>query len=160
LPRLAAGQASRAAPKLVLIAGGPSHGYMTHEHYAGFVLIRKWLEAAGLGLQTVVCKGGWPQDESVFDGATAIAVNSDGEGRHPLNGRLEKLDGLRQRGVGLALIHFALILNKRYRVAPADARRAQAEPGRAGSARLRFRPASVRSWPVERVRPRHPPTAS
>jgi hypothetical protein len=112
LPRLAAGQASRTTPKLVLIAGERSHGYMAHEHYAGFVLIKKWLEASGIGLQAVVCKNGWPQDESVFDGATALAVNSDGEGRHPLNGHLEKLDELRKRGVGLALLHFALIINK------------------------------------------------
>ena len=112
LPRLAAGQSLRAAPKIVLIAGGQSHDYMAHEHYAGFVLIKKWLESSGLGIQAVVCKGGWPQDEAVFDGATAVAVNCDGEGRHVLNGHLPKLDELRKRGVSLALLHFATIINK------------------------------------------------
>lgn len=112
LPRLAASQASRVVPKIVLIGGGQSHSYMAHEHYAGFVLIKKWLEASGIGIQAVVCKGGWPQDESVFDGATALAVNCNGEQGHVLNGHLPKLDELRRRGVGLALLHFATIVDR------------------------------------------------
>lgn len=30
---------------------------MAHEHYAGFAILAKRLEAAGLGVKTVVCKG-------------------------------------------------------------------------------------------------------
>jgi hypothetical protein len=106
------GQTPRATPKLVLVAGGQSHTYMAHEHYAAFVLIKKWLEAANAGLQVIVCRNGWPKDESVFDGATALAVNGNGERSHPLNGHLPKLDALRKRGVGLSLIHFATIIDK------------------------------------------------
>ena len=112
LGRFAAGRPPRRAAKIVLIGGGQSHSYMAHEHTAGFVLIAQWLEAAGLGLQAVVCRGGWPKDESVFDGATAIAVNCDGEKQHALNGHLPKLDELRKRGVGLALLHFATIIDR------------------------------------------------
>ena len=112
LPRLAAGQVSRVVPKIVLIGGGQSHSYMAHEHYAGFVLIKKWLEASGTGIQAVVCKDGWPKDESVFDGATAVAVNCNGERGHVLNGHLQKMDELRKRGAGLALLHFATIIDK------------------------------------------------
>ena len=112
LPRFVRGAAAEKATKIVLVAGPKSHGYMEHEHYASFVLLAKRLEAAGLGIQTVVCKGGWPKDESVFDGAAAIAVNSDGESGHVFAGHEAKLDELKKRGVGLAVLHFALIIDK------------------------------------------------
>ena len=45
--------------KLVLIAGGPSHGPGEHEHRAGCLLFQKCL--AGIpGLKTVVYDNGWP----------------------------------------------------------------------------------------------------
>ncbi len=112
LPYRVGAQAMHASPKIVLIGGGQSHSYMAHEHYAAFVLMKKWLESAGVGLHAIICKNGWPKDESVFDGATAIAVNSNGERGHALNGHLAELDALRKRGVGLALIHFATIIDK------------------------------------------------
>lgn len=97
--------------KIVLVGGPKSHGYMEHEHYAGFVLLAKRLEAAGLGISVAICKDGWPKDESVFDGAAAIAINGDG-GAALLGPNLKKADELMKRGVGLAVLHFATIIDK------------------------------------------------
>lgn len=98
--------------KIVLIGGPQSHTYMAHEHYAGFLILAGRLEAAGLGIKPVVCRNGWPEDESVLDGAAAIAVNCDGESQHLLNGHLDKVDELMQQGVGLVMIHFATIVDQ------------------------------------------------
>ncbi len=98
-----------APPKIVLIAGRPSHGPGAHEHNAGMLLFKKCLDQSGL-VQAVVCLNGWPKDASVFDGAAAIAIYSDGGGGHPaLQGdNLQTLGKLMDKGVGLALIHYAV----------------------------------------------------
>lgn len=112
LPNLGLGKPGKDASKIVFIGGPKSHNYMAHEHYAGFVLIAKWLEDANLGITTLVCKDGWPEDESVFDNAAAVIVNCNGGGSHVLGKHLTALDELRKRGVGLALLHFATIIDK------------------------------------------------
>ena len=62
------------------------------------------------GVETVVVKGGWPEDERVFDGARTIVLYMDGGARHPmiLDNRLETLGRLMAKGVGLACIHYAV----------------------------------------------------
>ena len=73
------GRPGRAAPiptagrrhaKIVLIAGRPSHGPGDHEFNAGCKLLVKCL-AEVPGVDPVFVAGGWPKDESVFDGAHA-----------------------------------------------------------------------------------------
>jgi len=98
-----------APPKIVLIAGRPSHGPGAHEHNAGMLFFKKCLDQSGL-VQAVVCLNGWPKDVSVFDGAAAVAIYSDGGGGHPaLQGdNLQTLGKLMDKGVGLALIHYAV----------------------------------------------------
>ncbi len=60
------GASSAAEPvKIVLIAGRPSHGPGDHEFNAGITLLAKCLKEMG-GIEPVVVKGGWPEDESVF----------------------------------------------------------------------------------------------
>ncbi|MBV8308809.1 MAG: hypothetical protein JO344_00275, partial [Planctomycetaceae bacterium] len=73
--------AARAADttKIVLIAGHPSHGPGEHEFNAGCKLLCKCL-AQVPGLEPVVVTGGWPKDESVFDGAKALIFFMDGGG--------------------------------------------------------------------------------
>ena len=62
--------ATRAADtaKIVLVAGRPSHGAGEHEFNAGCKLLAKCL-AQVPGVDPVFVAGGWPKDESVFDGA-------------------------------------------------------------------------------------------
>jgi len=101
-----------AAPKkVVMIAGKPSHGPLSHEHNAGIQLLAKCLEQGAAKLVTpAVTLNGWPSDESIFDGADAIVIYSDGGGGHPaLRGdNLAKLDKLMAKGVGFLTIHYGV----------------------------------------------------
>ena len=104
--------AAFAAPKkVVMIAGKPSHGPLSHEHNAGIQLLAKCLKqgAKELVAPTVVLNG-WPKDNSVFEGVDAVVIYSDGGGRHPaLQGdNLKFLDGLIEKGVGFLTIHYAV----------------------------------------------------
>jgi type 1 glutamine amidotransferase len=101
---LAAGPA-----KIVMIAGKPSHGPGEHEFTAGTLLLEKCLRQ-NAGVETVVVKGGWPEDESVFNDARAIVLYMDGGEAHPIltGDRLEKLGKLMKSGVGLACLHYAV----------------------------------------------------
>src|SRR5947199_10238362 len=79
--------------KVVLIAGRPSHGPGDHEFNAGVLLLAKCLRESGLGIEPVVVKGGWPEDEGVFNGASSVVFFMDGGGGHPMiqKARLERV---------------------------------------------------------------------
>src|SRR5262245_7547523 len=70
--------------KIVMIAGRPSHGPGDHEFNAGILLLAKCLRESGLGIDPVVVKGGWPEKEAVFDGASSVVFFMDGGGGHPM----------------------------------------------------------------------------
>src|SRR5215813_6788966 len=55
--------------KIVLVAGNQSHGPGDHEYKAGCILLAKFLKQNGVA-DPVVVTGGWPEKESVFDGAS------------------------------------------------------------------------------------------
>lgn len=112
---LAAGafvQPAASQPKVVLIAGRPSHGPLNHEHRAGSMLLAKCLRQNGVN--AVVVTGGWPEDESVFQGAKGIVMFLDGGERHPIltGDRLNTIGALMEKGVGLALLHYAVEIPK------------------------------------------------
>jgi type 1 glutamine amidotransferase len=100
-----------AAPpaKIVLVAGKPSHGHGEHEFNAGCMLLAKCLRQ-NPGVDPIVVQGGWPADDSVFNGASAIVLYMDGGENHPLlaDDRLAALGKLIERGVGLACLHYAV----------------------------------------------------
>jgi len=104
--------AEPAKKKVVFVAGRPSHGYGSHEHYAGSKLLAESLSAAMSNFETVVHKGGWPEDPSIFEGADAIVMYSDGGGRHPVNKHLEQVDKLADAGVGIVCIHYGVEVPK------------------------------------------------
>jgi type 1 glutamine amidotransferase len=106
LPPLAAFAQER---KLVLIAGKPSHGKGDHEFRAGMMLLQKCL-ANIKGLKVLVETNGWVADPKVFEGATAVALYSDGGGGNPfIQGDHKKAIGdLAKKGVGVANMHFAV----------------------------------------------------
>ncbi len=101
-----------AKKKIVFIAGRPSHGPGQHEHRAGCMLLADQLDKSGLPLETTVVTNGWPADESVFNGASAIVIYADGGGGHPANSHLDKLKSLAQSGVGIGCIHYAVEIPK------------------------------------------------
>lgn len=106
--------AANAAPaKIVLVAGKPSHGPGSHEFNAGVLLLEKMLRQ-NRNIAPVVVKGGWPEDERVFDGARAVFFYLDGGARHPFleGNRLETLRRLMDAGVGLGCMHYCVEIPK------------------------------------------------
>lgn len=95
--------------KIVLIAGRPSHPPGAHEFNAGMKLLTKCL-ADVPGLKPTFIAGGWPADETVFDGAKSIVFFMDGGGSHPIiqGDHLAKIGQLMEQGVGLVCLHYAV----------------------------------------------------
>ena len=104
---------AKAKVKVVLVAGTPSHPPGAHEFNAGQKLLTKCLGEVG-GFDPVFVAGGWPEDESVFDGARSVVFFMDGGARHPMiqGDRLKTLQSLMDRGVGLACLHYAVEVPK------------------------------------------------
>ncbi len=98
--------------KIVFIAGIPSHGPGQHEHRAGCMLLADHLAKSGLPVETVVVTNGWPQDESVFDGAAAVIIYADGGSRHPAMKNLPKLREIANTGAGIGCIHYGVEITK------------------------------------------------
>ncbi|HZL89867.1 MAG TPA: DUF1080 domain-containing protein, partial [Pirellulaceae bacterium] len=103
-----AGRREGTGKKIVFVAGKPSHAYGDHEHNAGCILLAKELKAAMPEYQTVVQQNGWPQDESILDGADCIIMYCDGGGGHLAIPNLEKVDALAKKGVGIVCIHYGV----------------------------------------------------
>jgi type 1 glutamine amidotransferase len=99
--------------KIVMVAGTPSHAPAEHEFNAGTLLLEKCLRQ-NKGVETVFVKGGWPEDEKVFDGAGSIVLYMDGGAKHPLimGDRLETMSRLMKKGVGLVCLHYAVEVPK------------------------------------------------
>ena len=94
--------------KIVFIAGTPSHAPGDHEHRAGSMLLAKALNENMPNVEAVVTYYGWPEDESIFEGASSVVIYCDGGARHPLNENIEFFQTLMDKGVGLACIHYAV----------------------------------------------------
>ncbi len=101
-----------AEKKIVLIAGGASHGSGDHEHRAGCLLFQKCLNGVP-GVKAEVFSG-WPKDPSAFEGAAAVVIYSDGGGGHPAiqGDRLQQLAAVMKKGVGFGCIHYAVEVPK------------------------------------------------
>ena len=112
LAALAAPSAAADKKKIVFVAGRASHGFGSHEHKAGCMLLAKCLNESGLPVTTEVVTDGWPKDESVFDDADCIIMYADGGGRHPANAHLPAIDRLAGRGVGVVCVHYGVEVPK------------------------------------------------
>tara|TARA_R110001592_G_scaffold30011_1_gene107939 strand:+ start:1969 stop:2814 length:846 start_codon:yes stop_codon:yes gene_type:complete len=98
--------------KIVFIAGKPSHAPGDHEHRAGSMLLAKCLNENMPNVEAVVTSYGWPEDTSIFDGASSVVIYCDGGGGHVLNKNLEFFQKLMDKGVGLTCIHYAVETTK------------------------------------------------
>lgn len=109
------GEPKAAAPvkkKIVFVAGKPSHEPGQHEHRAGCMLLADQLNQSGLPVEAVVTTNGWPQDNSIFDGAAAVVIYADGGGGHPAMPQLAALKTMAAAGVGIGCIHYAVEIPK------------------------------------------------
>ncbi len=98
--------------KIVFIGGTPSHGFAAHEHNAGCLLLAKYLNDNVPSVHAVTTLNGWPKDESILDGASAIVIYCDGGGGHLAIPHLAKLDAMNEKGVGIGCIHYAVEVPK------------------------------------------------
>ena len=98
--------------KIVLVAGPRSHGYGYHEHNAGCLLLAKLLNENVPAVHAVVYTNGWPKDPTAFDNADEAAVYCDGGGGHVVMRHLEEMDALAKKGVGIAMLHYAVEVPK------------------------------------------------
>jgi len=97
------------APRIVFLAGNPSHGYGSHEHLAGCRILAEAIERGTQGAVTCqVIAGGWPTDASVLDGASSIVMYADGGGGHPALGHLPELRRRLDQGMGFVCLHYAV----------------------------------------------------
>jgi type 1 glutamine amidotransferase len=98
-------------PKIVLVAGKPSHPPRMHEFNAGVQLLTKCLND-GAEVDAHFVLNGWPQDESIFDGADAVIFFMDGGGKHEVvqedGRRLKVIEGWAKNGVGLGFMHYGV----------------------------------------------------
>ena len=93
--------------KIVFVPGERSHGYGMHEHRAGLLLIERSLKQQWPDLDTVVMeKDVWP-DAAVLADADALVMACEGS-KHVALPHLDEVDELTERGLGIALIHYAV----------------------------------------------------
>lgn len=104
--------APAAKKKIVFVAGKPSHGPGAHEHRAGCMLLADQLNRSGLPVEAVVTTNGWPQDNSIFEGASAVVIYADGGSGHPALRQLADLKKLAAAGVGIGCLHYAVEIPK------------------------------------------------
>jgi len=106
----AAQRASVNHKKIVMLPGPASHGFGTHEHKAGLMLLARLLNQHVPAVEAIVIPKGWPKDPSAFDGVSAIVIDCDGGSI--IRQHLGELDALMKKGVGLAVLHYATCVPK------------------------------------------------
>ena len=97
--------------KAVFVAGRRSHGYFSHEHNAGSLLLAESISNSNIADRihaVTYTDSGYPNDPTAFDNADTIVVYCDGGGGHLLNDHLDNVEHLMQRGVGLVCVHYGV----------------------------------------------------
>jgi putative heme-binding domain-containing protein len=117
-----ADEAKPTLKKIVLIAGTKSHGPGEHEYEKGVRLLKQCLDMSPNlhGFTTEVYTDGWPRDDKAFDNAATVLFYCDGadhdEQAHPLlrDKRLETMQKLMDRGVGLVAVHYTVFVPSKH----------------------------------------------
>ena len=92
--------------QIVFLAGKKSHGYGTHEHRAGSMLLAKCFNESGLDVQAdVVDQGAWPEKVETPD---AVVMYCDGLKRHIAKAHQEEIQSWVDKGVGVTCLHFGV----------------------------------------------------
>jgi hypothetical protein len=150
---IALGAESASTRKIVLIAGeiirADTLGH--HDYLAGCECLRMLLGQTS-GVEAVRVDHGWPQDDSVLDGAASLVFYTDGGGLQAFLDspeRIAKLDSLVAKGTGVVMIHQAV-----------DFPEAQADVGLRWLGGIYLKGASGRGhWPsIHAEFPEHPIT--
>lgn len=95
-----------AQTRIVFLAGNKSHRSGDHEFRAGCMLLAKALnEESGLDVRAQVISG-WPEDDTVLDGADAIVIYCDSDSVH--RDHYDRLMQLNDAGTGLFFMHYGV----------------------------------------------------
>ncbi len=98
--------------KVLFVAGKKSHGYFSHEHNAGSLLLAKLLNESGLEFYASVYYNeedpGWPKNEALLKGVDAVVIYCDGGGKHLANNHTTAIDALQEKGVGVGCLHYGV----------------------------------------------------
>ncbi len=98
---------SAAKRNVLMIAGAPSHGYGSHEHYAGLKVLEESINASAHDVEVQVVRG-WPEDDALVEKANTIVIYCDGGGRHLAIPHLDRLRAKLAQGCGLVCLHYAV----------------------------------------------------
>ncbi|MEL0096425.1 MAG: PVC-type heme-binding CxxCH protein [Planctomycetaceae bacterium] len=101
-----------APKKIAFMAGTRSHGYGSHEHFAGSMILANSIREHMPGYTVDVFQNGWPKDANAFADADCIVMYCDGGSRHPVNANLAQIDALAKKGVGVVCIHYGVEVPK------------------------------------------------
>ncbi len=113
MSRTSAHATEPSAPKrIVFIAGGVSHDFGSHEHYAGCRMLADAVKRTVPNVEVDVVRNGWPSDDALLDTADTIVIYSDGGGGHPSLAHLDRLGKQMERGAGLVCLHYAVEVPK------------------------------------------------
>jgi type 1 glutamine amidotransferase len=103
---------------IVFFGGCKTHGPGAHEHLRGAQLLQRCLDTApGIARpKTRIYLDAWPQDPGELNDAATIVLTWEGWGSHLVSARhperVQKLDQLMKRGVGLVCFHAATAVEK------------------------------------------------
>ena len=92
---------------ILLIAGAPSHGYGSHEHYAGLKILEESLKRRSSDIEVTTVRG-WPENDALVEAADSIVIYCDGGRRHLAATHLDRLESKLSQGCGLVCIHYAV----------------------------------------------------
>ena len=98
--------------KIVFLAGPDSHGPKAHEHEAGSELLASALRERRPDIETINIYGGWPEDETLLNGADAVVLYCDGGKHHLINDHLDSFNRLLDKGVGVVALHYCVEVPK------------------------------------------------
>ena len=94
------------AKEILMVAGPRSHGYGSHEHFAGLRILQDAIQQSSEGVNVTLVRD-WPSDEQIA-AADTIVIYCDGGKRHVA---MDHRDQLRKRlaeGCGFVCLHYAV----------------------------------------------------
>ena len=96
---------SSGGPHVLFLAGDNSHGWGSHKHVAGTIILSEALPQGAPGVSSEMIRE-WPSAEQL-ERADALVIYADGWGKHPANDHLDELKAFMDQGKGLVVLHWA-----------------------------------------------------
>ena len=90
---------------VLFLAGENSHGWGSHKHIAGSILLSEALPQGAPEVSSEMIRE-WPSTETL-DRADVLVIYADGWGKHPANEHLDELKAFMNQGKGLISLHWA-----------------------------------------------------